>query len=276
MRVHLFEWGDMKWFPSFMRKGITDYLWYCWCKEGLYKPITPKLTELLRAVESRRIIDLCSGASGPLVPIQRDLKTRENLSVRVTMTDLYPSLEAFENRAKEAGSDFDFIAEPVDALDLPREHEGIRTMFSAFHHFKPESAKAILRDAVRKRQPIAIFEHTERTLANIIVVSRWTLFKIFFITRYFRPLPVSRIIFTYLIPLIPLCLWWDAVVSCLRTYTPSELLELTQDVADEDYVWESGKTEEITFLIGRPAQADEGRKVVSQFEFVEVNDGKSK
>jgi len=53
-----------------------------------------------------------------------------------------------------------YLPEPVDVTGVPDELVGFRTLFSAFHHFRPEQARAILGDAVRKHQGIAIFEGT--------------------------------------------------------------------------------------------------------------------
>ena len=51
------------------------------------------------------------------------------------------------------------------ALAVPERLTGLRTVFTAFHHFRPADARAILESAVRDRQGIAIFEATFRTLA---------------------------------------------------------------------------------------------------------------
>ena len=55
----------------------------------------------------------------------------------------------------------------MDATHVPRELAGLRTLFNGFHHFRPLDATAILADAVRARQPIAIFEASRRSLAHV-------------------------------------------------------------------------------------------------------------
>jgi hypothetical protein len=67
----------------------------------------------------------------------------------------------------------------------------------------------------------------------------------------------SKILLTYLIPLIPLAVLWDGLVSCLRTRTPQELLALTSRFPQ--YEWEAGYARGAwlapVYLIGRPKGA---------------------
>ena len=79
-------------------------------------------------------------------------------------------------------------------------------------------------------------------------------------TPAIRPFRWSRLFWTYILPAIPLAVVFDGIVSCLRTYRPNELLELTEGI--EGYRWESGESRDkgpipITYLVGvhTPAQA---------------------
>jgi hypothetical protein len=47
---------------------------------------------------------------------------------------------------------------------------GVRTMFSAFHHFLPDAAKAILKDAFDRRRAICIFESGSGTLSAAVAM----------------------------------------------------------------------------------------------------------
>ena len=50
--------------------------------------------------------------------------------------------------------------EPVDAVKVPAEMTGLRTMFQAFHHLRPDQARAALADAAAKGQGVAVFVGT--------------------------------------------------------------------------------------------------------------------
>jgi hypothetical protein len=72
-----------------------------------------------------------------------------------------------------------------------------------------------------------------------------------------RPLKLSWLFFTYLVPLVPLLVLWDGVVSCLRIYSPRELRDLVDALPDNDYEWDIGTIPlggpaHATYLVGRP------------------------
>jgi hypothetical protein len=75
-------------------------------------------------------------------------------------------------------------------------------------------------------------------------------------TPFIRPFHWNRLLWTYLIPLIPLICWWDGLVSQWRAYTVEELLELTQGL--HDYDWTAGRVPikglvgHVTYLSGIP------------------------
>ena len=76
------------------------------------------------------------------------------------------------------------------------------------------------------------------------------------LTPRMRPFRWSRLLLTYLLPVIPLVVLWDGLVSCLRTRTPEELLALTSSFPHYD--WQAGYARgqgtwlASVYLIGRP------------------------
>jgi hypothetical protein len=66
------------------------------------------------------------------------------------------------------------------------------------------------------------------------------------------------LLYTYLIPIIPLVLLFDGIVSCLRTYRPQELRDIITKLSGIEYQWEVGEHSKasggapITYLIGTP------------------------
>ena len=81
---------------------------------------------------------------------------------------------------------------------------------------------------------------------------------LFVFTPMIRPFRWSRLLCTYVVPIIPLVLLFDGVVSCLRTYRPQELREMIKKLAGIEYQWEIGEHSRasgrapITYLIGYP------------------------
>ncbi|OUR97316.1 hypothetical protein A9Q84_13405 [Halobacteriovorax marinus] len=250
-RKHLFEIEDQEWFPSFLRQYMTDYLHFGWNTFKLGSPLVPLVKKALDQSNASHVIDLCSGGGGPILYLYNELKN-DNLSF--TLTDYYPNLEAFKKVERESNGKIKGISEQVDARKVGKDVKGLRTLFSSFHHFNPEDAKKILSEAAENQESILIAEYTERSLPCILKITLSTLFMIFFFTPFVKPFSIGRIIFTYLIPIIPLCLFWDGVVSCLRSYSEDELHGLVSDIKPLGYSWEISSEKvggnQISYLMG--------------------------
>jgi hypothetical protein len=255
-RVQFFELHEQSWFPSFLRDEITDALQCGLNLSDAYAPIAPLLQSRLDGTRSRSIVDMCSGAGGPWLGLSRKLQPDAGV-FHVLLTDKYPNLGAFPETRPAAENRIAFYPDSVDAMKVPGELQGFRTMFSSFHHFPPEEARAILQNAIDACQSIGIFEITRRAPLTITLMFAWALMPFVF-TPLIRPFRWSRLICTYVLPIIPLVLLFDGVVSCLRTYRPQELREIITKLSGIEYQWEVGEHSEtsgqarITYLIGCP------------------------
>ncbi len=256
-RFHLFEVGDQAWCPRSIRDAITDYLEFVASKTTPYAPIVPILASALRSSGQTRIVDLCSGAAGPW-PWLRPVLAKMGLEVSVCLTDKYPNLGASGKLNGNLEQVIRYHPAPVDATRVPEELTGFRTMFTAFHHFEPAQARALLADAVRQRQGIAIFEGTERGALALLLMLCVVPLMVLVVTPFIRPFRWSRLLWTYVLPLAPLITVFDGLVSCLRTYQPAELRELTAGIGASDYRWEVGLASKphapipVTYLVGVP------------------------
>lgn len=257
IRLQLIELEDQKWFPHVIRQGMLDFLRFMISKLGAYTPALPLLQELLERTSQRHITDLCSGAGGGIEGVQQALSQRMGTTVRVTLTDLYPNLEAYKYLQQKSGGALDFIPEPIDATAVPESITGVRTIFSSFHHFPPPVAQAILQDAVNNRSAIGIFEGASKSWFELGLL--WLLFPVVIVvvTPFIRPFKFSRLFFTYIIPIIPLGIIWDGTVSLLRIYTPQMLHRMTKEINSPGYTWRTGKVgartgKHVIYLIGYP------------------------
>ena len=266
-RFQLIELHEQSWFPSFLRDEITGALQFGLSRANAYAPIAPMLERAVDETRSLAIIDLCSGAGGPWLNLARKLRglqPNDAPGIPIRLTDKYPNLRAFAELSAASADHIGSCAQPVDAMNVPRELPGFRTMFTSFHHFAPDDARAILQDAVDARQSIGIFEITRRAPSAVGFMLLWSIF-LFLCTPWIRPFRWSRLFCTYVIPIIPVVLLFDGVVSCLRTYRPGELREITKKLSTSDYTWRSGeyygtrKRMPITFLIGLPTEAAQAK-----------------
>jgi hypothetical protein len=254
-RFHLFEFCDLS-APAILRKMSPEYLEAMWRKTRLTKAVTPQIATILKQTGSCQLVDLCAGASGPLPGILNCLE-REGISADAVLTDKFPNLEAFERARCGSNGRLTYVSEPVDATKLPPEIKGVRTLFCGLHHFEPTAARAIFQDAVRQRAPIAIFEITERNWRSILGICLIP-FMVWLLTPFIRPFRWSRLVLTYILPIAPLLIFWDAVVSCLRSYQPDELHGMVDALEGPSYAWETGRltmhAPAITYFVGYPRE----------------------
>jgi hypothetical protein len=259
-RLHLLEIEDQPWCPVSIRDALTDLLQFALNLGNTYACVVPRLRRALEHAGTHHIVDLCSGAGGPWLGILRAFEENEKFPVRVCLTDRYPNIKGLERIKKASNSKISYRRDSIDASDIPVELKGFRTLFTSFHHFRPEDAKKILRNAVQNRQGIGVFEVARRhpfALLGLLLLTP----SVFLMTPFIRPFRWSRLLWTYLIPIVPILTLFDGVVSCLRAYTPAELRHFTEELAGSDYVWEIGEESiyrelslvPITYLIGCPS-----------------------
>jgi hypothetical protein len=252
-RLHLFELEDQPWFPSTVRDLATDYLQFIQTRFRIDRAMAPLIRRALERSGARRIVDLCSGGSGPLLLLVKDLAA-EGMTLQATLTDLYPNAPAFSRIAGASDGLITFEPLPVDARHVPAHLAGLRTIFNGFHHLRPSDARAVLHAAASARQPIAILEVSERSLRSLPVIL--APLGVWIATPFMRPFLWRRLVWTYLLPMVPLTCFWDGVVSQLRAYTPAELRSLSE--GSEPMHWEAGQLPiaggrgRLTYLVGFP------------------------
>ncbi|HEV8400912.1 MAG TPA: hypothetical protein VGQ18_13860 [Gemmatimonadales bacterium] len=241
-RLHIFEIHDYPWCPPSLRDALTDFLEFTINLGRSYAAIVPMLRDAIVRSGATSVLDLCSGAGGPWRTIGAEMP------VPVLLSDKFP------NRAATMGA-VPFHPRAVDAAAVPADLPGFRTIFTAFHHFRPAEARAILADAVRQGQGIGVFEISRRApIAIALIALTW--FAVLVFVPFIRPFRWSRLLWTYLPPVLPLVGAFDGVVSCLRTYSPAELRELLHGL--DTFAWQVGETRSpwsplvVTYLVGVP------------------------
>jgi hypothetical protein len=237
-RYHLFEFEDLEGFPDVLRRAMTRYLKTAVTLFPLPEMWAAKLATIAPS-DGRpfRIVDLGSGSGGSMRSIVRALQEK-GFAPEVTLTDLYPDPDAV--RTWDAQCQLRYWPTPVDAMAVPPELIGIRTLFLSFHHHPPERARAILQDAFNRRVGIAVMEFSARRPLMLLSCLQIPL-AVLLVTPMIRPLKFSQVLFTYVFPVVPLLMFWDGVVSHLRTYSPEELRKMIADMQAPDYVWEMGE-----------------------------------
>lgn len=265
-RVHLFELEDFAWLPRPLRDGGTDVLDFAFGRLGFYDGVLPQVTSFVERTGATRIVDLCSGGGGGTLMLGKRLAAAGR-AVDLVLSDAYPS-EAGMARVRALGDPrTTYRSEPVDAMSGGGTLEGVRTMTGALHHFQPDAVRSLLAGIVARRAPLAFLDVAASPairrmptvlvpaamLVNMLVLFLGTLF----LVPLVRPFRMSRVLFTYPLPLVPALVAWDGTVSALRAYSAEELLAIARSVpGGEDYEWAAGLGGRALYLTGCARRAD--------------------
>lgn len=262
-RIHLIEFEDMPWFPAWLRGYMTNLLVVFMRAIKMDLMVAHEVSKALEAASTDHIVDLGSGSGGVMPGVLEHVRAAGREATLV-MTDLYPNKEVIARYNADVSDHITYHEDPVDATKLAEAPEGLKTMVNIFHHMTPQQAKTILTSAHSARQPLLIVEAADGKIPTLA----WWLFlplglflvglSSLFFTPLVRPLSAGQLVFTYVIPLVPLFYAWDGQVSAARIYGEGDLEELLEGLRTDDYHWEirpgedrSGKKSGLC-LIGRP------------------------
>ncbi|WP_375771898.1 hypothetical protein NR798_13735 [Archangium gephyra] len=263
-RAHLFEFNDMPWLPTPVRKTLMEQLHHMAVQLRLYDAGFDAISQVLDRAGTRTIQALCAGDGGLMLALSRHLK-RDDLNI--VLSDKFPSLESFREKEQESGGRLTHEPASVDVLNVPEHLTGLRLIVNAVHHFEAPMVRGILADAVAKRQPIVFMEPVQRDLLSILRFSAAApLLSVYFSVGGIRPLSLRRTLLGAVAPVGSLCFFFDGIVSHLRAYHPEEWEALIREVdGHESYTWETRYLpgflgSRLTFLSGLPReQAVEAR-----------------
>lgn len=164
--------------------------------------------------------------------------------LKLQLTDLFPNPSTVQAINSNASDHITFHHEPVDAtavdLQIEPARAEVRTMICSFHHMPPEKARAILANAQRDHVPMLIFEMSDNT-----VPPKWlwwvailpNFFFGFWVAIFTRPMTPIRFLFSFVVPIIPICFAWEGAVSNIRTYGENDFRELLAPIQSEHYQW---------------------------------------
>jgi len=257
-RINLFEFEDFVCFPNWTRICLTRLIVVMHKILHSSDDLIPLIKRALKHSNKNTIIDLCSGSGGPMIEVFKNLANVEGKgNVELILTDLFPDLEMASKINHSAIQNLSYKTSPVNASNVSAELIGVRTMVGSFHHMKPDTARQILKNAKESKTPICIYEISDNNFPTFLW---WTTIPMIFlmaliITPFVRPLTWKQLIFTYIIPVIPLFFAWDGAVSNARTYTLEDLGVLLEGLESEDYTWEKGKIKNKAnkiYLLGLP------------------------
>jgi hypothetical protein len=245
-RLELFEFEDFDWLPNYIRTGVTNLIIVLHKIMGTTDVLVEVITECKKKINFHQIIDLGSGSGGPMIDVIDKINTNESSEEPITLllSDKYPHATTVDRINNLGLQNIRYLGDSVDASEMENVPSGLKTMVASFHHMPPNVAKQILSSAEDSGEPILIYELAKNTIPVIVW---WLLLPISLMilvlmslvfTLFVRPLTITQIVFTYLIPIIPIIYAWDGQASMVRTYTFEDIKTLTSERRNEAYTWE--------------------------------------
>ena len=231
-RKHLPQLTDQRWFPGIWKSLIAEFMTWFVHTVRAAKPFVPVFSEALAQAKSRRVCNV-------------------TLSAGAGMECLQPFLPD------------DLVIEdlPVDVLvkgAAPMAGTGLFCMVNCFHRLPAASAREVLMAMSVKRVPIVILEGNNDNWWQAIGMSVIVPLTVFLTAPFVRPFRVSRLLFTYLLPVLPFFTALDGMLALFKLYPPEDLDELVASLKSTDYTWRSGRADngrggKIMYLLGIPA-----------------------
>ena len=264
-RIQLFEFEDFSWFPTWLRTCMTNLIMVLHKMIGISDVLANLLADVLKKNNLTKIIDLGSGSGGPMPETIMKIRERHGLEeVQLVMTDLFPDLKTVQKFNQDTDDYIIYQETSVDAMNMVSAPNSLMTMMNSFHHMPPKGARKILELAQKNAQPILIYEMAENKMPLIIwwfllpISLVMLMIMVLFMTPFVRPMTWQQLVFTYLIPIIPICYAWDGQVSMPRMYSFKDLDILLEGLHNENYSWQKGHANKKngkkmgTYLIGLP------------------------
>ena len=225
-RKHAPQIMTQKWFPAFLRTLICEFLDWFVLKVNATRPFVPVIRQGLEHARKQRFVVL-------------------QQSIGAGFNTVLPVLEE--------KLEFEFVA--PDAFKA--NQDALYISVNSFHQYRPDQARLLLSEIATQKQAVLILEGNNNNLWQIIGMTIFVPLTVLFTGPFVRPFRFSRLIFTYLIPVLPLIIMLDGCLALLKLYAPEDLDELCSSIEVSDYTWESGKKDnnrggKIIYLLGYP------------------------
>ena len=140
---------------------------------------------------------------------------------------------------------------------FPTHNRGTYTFINSFHQLDDKKAKYYLTQIADNGNSVAVLEGNNDSLWQVVGMTIFVPLSVILSAPFVQPFRITRLIFTYLIPILPIITMLDGFLALFKLYNPNDLNELISTIPVKNYVWKSGKADngrggKIIFLMGYP------------------------
>lgn len=217
---------NQSWFPAHLKQLMFEFMSWFVHKVNAAKPFLPILEQGLQHTPSQQMIHI-------------DRKMGAGIE---TVVPHLPDSVSVQN---------------IPLAEMRTDEKGLYTMVNAFHQFRPDEARNFLSQIAESRNPVAILEGNNDSLWQVVGMTIFVPLTILLTAPFVRPFRSTRLLFTYLIPILPLATFLDGFLALFKLYAPGDLDQLVSTIQVPNYRWESGKRDngrggKIMYLLGYP------------------------
>lgn len=215
---------NAKWFPNFLTRCVHEFMSWFVNKVNAAKPFIPLIEEGLQHAQRIIVINKKCGAGFETVDRLLDEKIKRVF---------------------------------VDADNFTASEEGLYLSVNSFHQFPVDEAKDILKQIAENKQPVVVVEGNNDSLWQVFGMTVIVPLTVLLTAPFVKPFRFVRIIFTYILPVLPFVTFFDGFMALFKLYAPKDLDELTTSIKTGGYAWRTGKLDngrggKVIYLIGYP------------------------
>ncbi|MEO8596548.1 MAG: hypothetical protein ABI759_24740 [Candidatus Solibacter sp.] len=222
---YLFEFMDLPWLPESLRTTVREVLEICLGEppRQYYDWVVRELLERAQREGIRTIVELGAGTA-PLSHRLGAIQKQTGGGITIEVSDLYPDVPLYQSLEKQFPGVIRGRIQPLDfSRPLEFQPATLLALSGSFHHIPPGRRGAVLESLSGHR--VAIFEPLQRNLPSLLTALGGVipgLMTPFFYLRKRSTGHARRMFWCWLVPLAPLIIVWDGLVSCLRCWTEAE------------------------------------------------------
>jgi hypothetical protein len=241
-RLNLFEVHDLNWVPHLVRESVVEVLGTTMRWGKIVPAMSPAFKDFWDESHGADVLEMCSG-SGETAALLFDTMTSPEspaIALRIILSDLVARPQLWRSICLSRQDRLSFLPFNLDATAIPDSVllDRSQLILNAFHHFPPEAARNVLKNACLHSRGIFIAENFGRSPLETISCGVFGIPATFANPWRTPRQRVLKFLLTFVLPVIPLAVVWDGLVSSLRVYTRENLMEMTRDL--DAFEWRHG------------------------------------
>lgn len=203
---------NLSWFPKPIKKLVSEFLDWFVVRVNATKPFIPLIEAVLEKTQTKKIINIEFNIGAGIETVKPFLK--EDITV---------------------------ASIPISKFNT--NEKGLYLFVNSFHQLNSAEARRILQRIADSGNPVVVVEGNNDSLWQIVGMTIFVPLTVLLTAFFIKPFRFSRIILTYIIPILPVIIVIDGCIALLKLYNPSDLLALTSSLNAEHYEWKAGKSD---------------------------------